>query len=389
MVNKSGCPSENLGYVTHKACSVWRWPIEARVRRAHEQQGDEERVVRPVRRHRPRARPQKRVHGDLTIAVQSALQERSRDASGDGPKYRPSPERGLDGCTTLRILVTGAAGLIGSELCGQLAERGHAVLALIHRTSVLRRNNGRMIKPAPYSGARLDRGAVLAVKGDVREDRLGFQPEVASAVASVIDLIVHCAAETGFQLAPDSHTVNVEGTRNVIAFARCAKRCPPGLVHVSTAYVSGERSGPILEDELDLGQIFANDYEATKARAESIVHESGLPAAIARPSIVVGDSATGAIGRFRNVYGLLKLIGSGQVTVLPTTSDASLDFVPINHVINGLTCRVLRRCGGKHFPLGIWRSGTNHRTCGARIPRLSCASACMRGDIRSIVTRPA
>ena len=238
--------------------------------------------------------------------------------------------------------MTGAAGLIGSELCGQLAERGHAVLALIHRTGVLCRINGRMIKPAPYAGAALDRGAVLAVKGDVRKDRLGLRPEVASALASGIDLIVHCAAETGFQLAPDPHAVNVEGTRNVIAFARCAKRCPPGLVHVSTAYVSGERSGPILEDELDVEQVFANEYEATKARAEWAVHESGLPAAIARPSIVVGDSTTGAIGRFGNVYGLLKLIGSGRVTVLPATPDASLDFVPINHVINGLTDLVER-----------------------------------------------
>jgi uncharacterized protein YbjT (DUF2867 family) len=32
-----------------------------------------------------------------------------------------------------RILVTGASGLIGSELCGQLVERGHAVIALVHR----------------------------------------------------------------------------------------------------------------------------------------------------------------------------------------------------------------------------------------------------------------
>ena len=33
-----------------------------------------------------------------------------------------------------RILVTRAAGLIGSELCGQLVECGHAVIALVHRT---------------------------------------------------------------------------------------------------------------------------------------------------------------------------------------------------------------------------------------------------------------
>src|SRR5262249_19251593 len=34
--------------------------------------------------------------------------------------------------TRRRILVTGATGLIGSELCGQLTERCHAVIALVH-----------------------------------------------------------------------------------------------------------------------------------------------------------------------------------------------------------------------------------------------------------------
>ena len=46
-----------------------------------------------------------------------------------------------------RILVTGAAGLIGSELCGQLAERGHAVIALVHRRHEILRNNGSVLHP--------------------------------------------------------------------------------------------------------------------------------------------------------------------------------------------------------------------------------------------------
>jgi nucleoside-diphosphate-sugar epimerase len=115
------------------------------------------------------------------------------------------------------------------------------------------------------------------------------------------------APRPGFQPAPGLHrSVNVEGTAKVIAFARSAKGSLPGLVHVSTAYVSGERSGPIAEDELHLGQAFANDYEATKADAESLVHASSLRAAIARPSIVVGAFETGAIGRFENIYAFLK-----------------------------------------------------------------------------------
>ena len=255
---------------------------------------------------------------------------------------------------SMRILVTGAAGLIGSELCGQLAERGHAVIALIHRTRRLLLNDGRTIDPAPYAEPDLDGGAVLAVEGDVCKDRLGLGREAAFALASVVDLVVHCAAETSFQPTGGLHrSVNIAGTANVIGFARCAKGSPPGLVHISTAYVCGERSGPIAEDELHFDRVFANEYEATKAEAESLVRASGLRAAIARPSIVVGASKTGAIGRFENIYAFLKLIGLGRIAVLPTAPNASLDLVPIDHVIDGLIDIVERfeEAGGITFHL--------------------------------------
>ena len=232
--------------------------------------------------------------------------------------------------------MTGATGLIGSELCGQLAERGHAVIALIHRMRRLLRNDGRS-RTGSNAKLGLQGGAILAVEGDVCKDRLGLEREAAFALASTIDLVVHCAAETSFQLSPGLHrSVNIAGTANVIGFARYAKGSPPGLVHVSTAYVCGERSGPIAEDDLHAGRVFANEYEATKAEAETLVRASGLRVAVARPSIVVGASETGAIGRFENIYAFLKLIGSGRVAVLPTAPDASLDLVPIDHVIDGL-----------------------------------------------------
>ena len=44
---------------------------------------------------------------------------------------------------SLRILVTGAGGLLGSELSGALAERGHAVVAMLHHSTAMHRNDGR------------------------------------------------------------------------------------------------------------------------------------------------------------------------------------------------------------------------------------------------------
>jgi len=239
-----------------------------------------------------------------------------------------------------RILVTGAGGLIGRELVGALAARGHGVVALLHRSTALRRNDGSPIRSASWDGAPPVPGAVATLSGDVRRPGLGLEAGCQAALAGSMDLVVHCAAVTGFNLDLEAYrAVNVEGTANVLDFAgRSAPSALP-VLYVSTAYVCGERSGPIAEGELDAGQGFANGYEASKAEAERLVGEAGRRGrvvAVARPSIVVGASDSGMIGDFSNIYALIRLVAEGRIRVLPTRPGASLDLVPIDHVIGGL-----------------------------------------------------
>ncbi len=166
------------------------------------------------------------------------------------------------------------------------------------------------------------------MSGDVAEPGLGLTEEVGP-----LDLVVHCAAVTAFNLdAATYRRVNQGGAANVLAFA--AGRGVP-LLHVSTAYVCGECSGPVAEAPAQGGRL-ANGYEASKAAAEALVIGSGHPVAVARPSIVVGGSEDGAVGAFGDVYQMLRLVAQGQVRVLPASAGASLDLVPIDHVVGGL-----------------------------------------------------
>ena len=79
---------------------------------------------------------------------------------------------------------------------------------------------------------------------------------------------------------------------------------------------------------------------AARPAAEALTlaaYAGGHPVAIARPSIVVGDSRTGVVGVFGSIYGLMRLVAEGRLRTLPAALGATLDLVPIDYVIGGLT----------------------------------------------------
>jgi nucleoside-diphosphate-sugar epimerase len=207
----------------------------------------------------------------------------------------------------MRVFITGAAGLIGAELVRQLAHHGHAVTALVHRNHALIDNHGAIL-PSRRDGPAPQPGEILTLNGDVRLPGFGL------AEAPQIDLLVHAVA-----------LARASGAR---------------LLHISTAYVCGTQDGEVRPG--DTGADFTNGYEASKAAAEALVRASGLPYAIARPSVVVGDWAEGRISRFENIYMIFKLIAEGRLRTLPATPHATLDLVPLDHVIAGLMALATR-----------------------------------------------
>lgn len=245
----------------------------------------------------------------------------------------------------MRIFLTGASGFVGGEVAAQLVATGHQVTALVHRSPKILANDGR-----PVDG-------VACVRGNVADPRLGLSPGEFSRAVAEHDLIIHCAATTRFDLSDDVYAaINIGGAREAVAFARSGD-IP--LLHVSTAYVCGKRDGAITEDEPVREGNWANGYESSKAAAERLVVESGVRHAIARPSIVVGDSKTGEVREFGAVYGLFKMVAEGRLKRLPAAAGASLDFVPIDYVAAGIALIANRMDEA---------SGAYHLVSGAAIP---------------------
>ena len=228
--------------------------------------------------------------------------------------------------------VTGYPGFIGKRLVRRLAEQARGSEARL----VL------LVQPKSARAARADLDAqgiaAEVVEGDVEQMHLGLSGAEFKALAREVTDVWHLAARSYLAASRDAlRRVNVEGTRNVLDLAAAARRLRR-LNHFSTAYVSGDRIGVILEDELAVGQRFHNPYEETKYEAELLVRraQADLPATVYRPSIVVGDSRTGEIDRFEGPYALAILLVASPVAVplpLPGDAVAPLNVVPVDFAV--------------------------------------------------------
>ena len=107
------------------------------------------------------------------------------------------------------------------------------------------------------------------------------------------------------------------------------------FVHVSTAYVAGTHTGRFGEDML--GTEFRNTYEQTKCEAERVVGAvTDMDVAIARPSIVMGESDTGWTPAFNVLYWPLRAFARGLFEQVPALPDGRVDVVPVDYVADGI-----------------------------------------------------
>ncbi|MBS1797624.1 MAG: AMP-binding protein [Acidobacteria bacterium] len=96
------------------------------------------------------------------------------------------------------------------------------------------------------------REKVVPVNGDVGNEFLGMAEDEARAIMEDTDVIINGAGNVTFNPPLESALrTNVVGSNNIIKLARMMKR--PCLVHVSTCFVAGKRSGAVWENEPVVG----------------------------------------------------------------------------------------------------------------------------------------
>jgi thioester reductase-like protein len=232
------------------------------------------------------------------------------------------------------VFVTGATGMFGRELVRHLlTETPFDLNLLIHREGVSQ-SRGRMLRDVfrMESAGGLEKRLHL-VEGDVTRERFGLRLDAYRRLTRDVDSVLHAAAATRFDLPlAAARAVNVGGTRNVIRFASdCRNLDRFGLV--STVYVSGRRSGCILERELQHDAGFVNTYERSKNEAEALVAAgSSPPWAVYRLSTLLGDSETGWTSRITAAHQALHVMHLGLASVIPGDPECRVDLAPTDLV---------------------------------------------------------
>lgn len=182
----------------------------------------------------------------------------------------------------MKILVTGGAGFVGTNLIKRLSKEGHKCISIDNYNTGLKQNH--------------QKGGVY-LKGDIRSFEFPFE----------VDVVFHLAAiariQPSFEKPKDYFEVNANGTMELVDW--CSKNNIPLIYAGSSSKHSGK---------------FKNPYTFSKDIGEEIVelyqHHYGLKSSIAR---------------FYNVYGPHQLLEGGYTTLIGRW---------LNNIEKGIPCEI-------------------------------------------------
>ncbi|GAA3245975.1 SDR family oxidoreductase [Streptomyces labedae] len=245
------------------------------------------------------------------------------------------------------VLLTGASGVLGSALLPQLTDCH--VIALTHRA------------PVPGAGEQLT--------GDLTAPRLGLDQAAYRDLVSRVDVIVHSAAITGFSHGPEAtHALNEAGTRHMVQLAADADAV---MYHVSTAFVDRtDLTRAHLGQDHGEATARPEDYLDSKRAGEEAVRAAGIQAVIIRPSVVIGDAATGAISAFQGMHGIIHGLLRGLLPLVPLPAASPVDFIPQDLVASTITALIRQgRRDGE-----VWVTAGNNALSAERVLEVIAAT---------------
>lgn len=234
------------------------------------------------------------------------------------------------------LLLTGVTGLLGRYLLRDfmLQERRLAVIVRPSRKQTAQQRVEEIAQQWEQQlGQMLPRPVVL--EGDICESYLGLDAASRGWIGDHCSAAMHSAASLTFHedAQGEPYRSNIGGLKQMLQL--CKEAGITELHYISTAYVAGLRDDLVLEDDLQAGQAFRNDYERSKFQGELLVRAADFieTLTVYRPAVIAGDSQTGYTNTYHGLYLYLKLM-----SVLVRNTEPGPDGVrdtPVQFALSG------------------------------------------------------
>lgn len=227
-----------------------------------------------------------------------------------------------------KVLVTGAAGFIGSHLCRTLLSRGYSVLGIdnfdpFYSRDIKEKNIKDILAHPSFQFRELDICNFFALINELEI----FTP----------DVVVHLAAKAGvLKSISDTEsylTNNISGTHNILEWMRLKK--VKKLVFASSSSVYGN-STPIPFHESAITDRPLTPYATTKKSCELLNYNSHyihkLDVINLRFFTVYGPSQRPDLA----IHKFMKLIWNGEPVKIYGAGDSARDYTYIDDTVNGI-----------------------------------------------------
>jgi len=265
---------------------------------------------------------------------------------------------------TLRILVTGGAGFIGSHLVRALVMAGHSVRVLDNLSTGSLDNLRDVIASIEF------------IKGDVRDY------ETVEGAVRGVDVVIHLAAliDVAESIAkPDLYfDVNVRGTYSVLK----ASKGVSVFVFASSSAVYGEAVRLPIPEDHPLNP--KSPYAASKISGEAFVMAFselyGFRPVILRLFNVYGPKQSRAYAGV--IIEFIRRVSRGEPPVIFSDGEQTRDFVHVNDVVNAIMLAL-----GNDKARGIYNIGSGIATSINKLAKI-ILNVMGREDLRPIYAPP-
>lgn len=246
------------------------------------------------------------------------------------------------------ILVTGAAGFIGSHLSARLAARGDRVVGLDNFNSyydpAIKRRNAAVLARG---------GSFALVEGDIRDRELVARAFKEHKPAAIVHLAAMAGVRPSLQDPVLYHDVNCTGT-SVLLQAAHEAGIPRFVFGSSSSVYGGNEKVPFHEDDDVSGPV--SPYAATKRANELTCHVFshlyGMDIACLRFFTVYGPRQRPEMA----IHKFVRLLERGEKLPLYGDGRSERDYTYVDDILDGVVKALDRSKGFRIYNLGESRT---------------------------------